>query len=108
MKAALERIVPQGETRAKTQITRALGLPGKEFDLPELIGLMQFRNELLELGVRWVVAWGARFRNGYGGGCVAVLDLEGREVRLWYVDSDWRGSASFGHVCKEHLDSCLP
>lgn len=96
----LERIIPAGEHRQAPWITRTLGKPGLEFDLHVLVALIPFRDELWNLGVNWPIAWGAHFRDGGDRECVAVLDLESRDVRLWKDGYDWYGSNWFGYVCK--------
>lgn len=99
MPVTLARIVPSG-TWPKAKVTCTLGKPGIEFDLHVLAALIPFRDELLKLDVRWVVAWGARFRDGDGFECVAGLNLENRGLNLWPIGNDWHDGGWFGRLRK--------
>lgn len=91
---------PDGEVWTTKRVLKALGDEGLTFDLADLVKLIPFRDELLEAGVKYITAFGARFRDANGEECVAYLDLDFRNVSLYHVESDWSGYDRFGRSCK--------
>lgn len=96
----LSRTVPSGKIWKTKKVASTLGASGLEFGFAELMALLPYRDELLKLGVRWIVAMGSRFRRSRGRECVACLGLGYRGVDLFWCEGDWGGDDWFGQASK--------
>ncbi len=98
---SVSRFIPEGDEPWGTDAVMAeIGKPGLAFTFADLIKMIDYRVELLERGVRWLNAMGARFRDSAGDPCVASLYLENRRVYLPWLEDDWDGNDWFGSVGK--------
>ncbi len=92
----IEQVVPQDSTWKFKKAVAATRPTPLGFDLEDMVDMLEHRDELLALGVRWIVAPAARFRNGNGHGCVVYANLEDRKLCLFWVGSDWDDNDWFG------------
>jgi len=94
---SIKNVVPPGSVWTVQKAVEAIGAPALGFDLEDLYKLvLEHREELLRLGVSWVVAPAARFRDGNGDECVVYAYLENRELYLPWVGYVWNSYDWFG------------
>ena len=94
------KTIPDGEVWKTKKVLSSIGDEGLFFDLADLIEFVEYRDELLEAGVKFITAFGARFRDASGCECVAYIGLDYRDVGLSYFEHDWNDYACFGRSCK--------
>jgi hypothetical protein len=93
-------VVPSSESWKLQKVTDAIGAPALAFDLEDLRNLVLGReDELLNRGIRWVVAPAARFRHDDDDECVVYANLKNRKLGLNWVGRAWGGEVWFGS-CK--------
>lgn len=93
----IKSVVPEGQAWKFSKAVKAVGNTALAFDLEDLTDLvLPHRDELLKLGVKYVIAPAARFRGVNGNECVVYASLEYRKLYLYWVGDDWYSVDWFG------------